>query len=57
MSATTGVFRIERAGGTAVVTPLTDLRELGFSMIESGVKGVLTLLNGTPVKNIDMDFP
>jgi anti-sigma B factor antagonist len=57
MAKTAGLYEIERAGATVVLTPLTDLRELDYREIESGAKEVLALLGGAPpVKNVVLDF-
>jgi anti-anti-sigma factor len=51
-----GILEIERHGDTVIVTPLTDLDEMGFQQIESASKEVRDLLVGPSVKNVLLDL-
>jgi anti-anti-sigma factor len=51
-----GIFEIETAGPTVIVTPRTDLDELEYQEIEAGAAEILSLLQQPPVKNIIFDF-
>jgi anti-anti-sigma factor len=56
MATGTGAFGVEREGQTLIVTPLTDLRELGFPEIEAGARDILHLLGNSGGKNVVLDF-
>jgi anti-anti-sigma factor len=56
MDTTAKAFEIERKGQTLLVTALSDLRELDFSMIEAGGSDILNLLGNGTVKNVVLDF-
>ncbi len=56
MKTSAGLFEIERAEGTLILTPQTDLHELDYQQIEADAAEVLTLLNQPPVQNVLIDF-
>jgi anti-anti-sigma factor len=56
MKTSTGIFEIESAGHTIIITPVADLRELAYPQIEAGAAEVLRLLNQPPVKDVIVDF-
>ena len=56
MTAAGGAFEIAVAGDTLVVTPRSDLRELGYQQIEVGGKAILDQLVNSPITNVVIDF-
>jgi anti-anti-sigma factor len=56
MAASTGIFEIERAGDTLIVTPTANIGELAFQEIESGTAQVLKDLNGSAARNVVIDL-
>jgi stage II sporulation protein AA (anti-sigma F factor antagonist) len=51
-----GTFQIEQQDDTVVVTPLIDLRELEYELIERDGKTVLDRLAAAHAKNVVVDF-
>jgi anti-anti-sigma factor len=56
MTTPAGIFEIETAGPTIIVTPRTDLEELEYQEIEAGAAEILTLLQLPPFKKIIFGF-
>jgi anti-sigma B factor antagonist len=56
MTAKVGAFEVEITGETLIVTPLMDLRELGYPEIEAGASEILDLIGKSSIRNIVMDF-
>jgi anti-anti-sigma factor len=50
------VFEVERHGDTVLLTPASDLRELDYTLIESGAREAFGLLESGPIKNLILDF-
>jgi anti-anti-sigma regulatory factor len=51
-----GTFQIEQQDDTVVVTPLIDLRELEYELIERDGKTLLDRLAAADAKNVVVDF-
>jgi anti-anti-sigma factor len=56
MTAAARAFEVELDGQTLIVTPVRDLRELGFLDLEAGAQEVLHLLESGKFKNVVLDF-
>jgi anti-anti-sigma factor len=56
MNTATGLFEMERAGPTLVVTVRSDLRECNYPEIEAGADEILQMLDRRIVRNVVMDF-
>jgi anti-anti-sigma factor len=56
MATVSGLFEVERDCDTLIATPLSDLRELDYTEIETGAKEILELLTTGTIKNLVMDF-
>jgi anti-sigma B factor antagonist len=56
MQPSANTFEIEQQGETAIVTPLTNLRELAYLQIEADMSDLLEHLTRTKVKNVVIDF-
>jgi len=56
MDAALSVFEVERQGGTLVLTPLRDLRELDFQGMQAERDEVLLWLEEGPIRNVVVDL-
>jgi anti-sigma B factor antagonist len=50
------IFDIEYRGDTIVLVPTMNLRESDYEGIEEGARDILEYLDGTPFRNIILDF-
>jgi anti-anti-sigma factor len=56
MATITRIIAIDRVGGTAIVTPVSDTGELDYKPVDSEPSQALTVLNDPSVKNVVVDF-
>jgi anti-anti-sigma factor len=56
MNRSTEPFDIEREGETLIVTPVSNLGELEFQLIETGAGPVLDQLAASSARNLVLDF-